>query len=968
MFADYRRKNTKDSNHRSARPKLLSCILGLCMLPIMAQAEHTQLPGLRDFATILTPPTAVPTVVASNELDMFFMQGYLHARDRFFQMDSFRRIGSGTMAELVGAAALPNDIQLRTFGLRRAAWETYAASSPASRARIQAYANGVNAWLAEGNLPSEYGALELTQAERWDPVDTLVTAKLIAFSFDMDLGDIDRTISVLTYQGTGDVVGFDGTALFFEDTHRVQPPDDRLTVPGFLDSIGGFGKTSQPSNGSSTATFDAFHVTDSHLAMAEKFYNNISGNALTRELFNIDGKDKDKGSNWWLISGDLTDTGASLIASDPHSSLSTPSLFYPMHLSVQDDSGTPVSFAGTSIAGTPALIHGCNNWLCWGSTVNPIDAIDIYTEELRFNSLGLPTHTVYQGQEERIIWVYQSYYINQFDGVLDNLDKHNASILGEAISFVVPRRNNGPIISLDTEAGTALSLQYTGFGPTFELEAVIGYSQAETVTEFGASADLFDIASQNWGVVDIHGNIGYFALSESPIREDFQTLMTADGGIPPIFIRDGTGTLMHEWMPTDNPLPHQALPTAILPPSEMPQLVNPASGYIVNANNDPVGVTLDNNPFNQVRPGGGLYYLNAGYVAYRMGRIDRLMQEAIAAGPVSIEQFKAFQSNNQMLDAELVMPHLMNAWENAFFSPPEIAQFVADSQLQEVFGLFAAWDFSTPTGIAEGYDPGEDPFALSPPTQAEIDASVAATVWAIWRGRILANTIDGTLEALQLGGSLLPPHRQAYNSLKYLLDTFDSGQGVGASGISFFNVPGLTTPAHARDFLLLFSLREALDLLASDEFAPAFANSTEVMDYRWGKLHRIVFEHTLGDPFSLPNGLYGLSTVEGLQGVARSGGYEVLDASSHSARSGGLDEFMFGSGPFRRFVGQVFPGPLGIMPEQIIPGGQSGILGSPLYANQLYSWLVNAHLPLFLDPDAVEAIAIDSQLFGPPGS
>ena len=647
----------------STKQLLLAFIFGLCLLPMSVQAEHTELVGLQDFATILTPPTSVPTVVASNELDMFFMQGYLHARDRFWQMDSFRRIGSGTFAELVGAAALPNDIQLRTFGLRRAAWETYAASSPATRALIQAYANGVNAWLDEGELPPEYGALELSQAERWDPVDTVVVGKLIAFQFDLDLGDIDRTIGVLTYQGTGDIVGFDGAALYFEDTHRIQPPDDRLTVPGFLESIGGVGKASQPGNFAAASRLDAFHVTDSHLALAKSFYKSIAGNALTRELFNIDGKDK--GSNWWLISGDLTDTGANLIASDPHSSLSVPSLFYPMHMSVQDASGTPISFTGSSFAGAPALVHGCNNWLCWGSTVNPIDAIDIFTEELRFNSLGLPTHTVYQGNEERILWIYQSYYINQLDGIADHLVKYNASILGEAITFVVPRRNNGPIIALDLEAGTALSLQYTGFGPTFELEAILGFSQAQSVAEFGLAAELFDIGSQNWGVVDVHGNIGYFALSEVPIREDLQTLMYPDGGIPPILIRDGTGALMHEWMPTDNPLPNQALPTAILPPSEMPQLVNPASGYIVNSNNDPVGVTLDNNPYNQVRPGGGLYYLSPGYVAYRMGRIDRLMQEAIAAGPVSIEQFKAFQSNNQMLDAELLMPHLMGAWGNA---------------------------------------------------------------------------------------------------------------------------------------------------------------------------------------------------------------------------------------------------------------------------------------------------------------
>jgi penicillin amidase len=197
------------------------------------------------------------------------------------------------------------------------------------------------------------------------------------------------------------------------------------------------------------------------------------------------------------------------------------------------------------------------------------------------------------------------------------------------------------------------------------------------------------------------------------------------------------------------------------------------------------------------------------------------------------------------------------------------------------------------------------------------------------------------------------------------LDNFDSNQGFGASGLPFFNVPEAPDAESARDFILLFSVRQALDLLASDEFAPAFANSTDIMDYRWGKLHRIEFDHLLNDVFTIPNGLYGFSTVPGLTGISRSGGYEVLDASSFSSRADGLNDFMFGAGPSRRFVGQMFPAPIGVVPEMIIGGGQSGVLGTVEYANQLYFWLVNAYFPLFLDADLVSAIALGSETFGP---
>jgi penicillin amidase len=599
-----------------------------------------------------------------------------------------------------------------------------------------------------------------------------------------------------------------------------------------------------------------------------------------------------------------------------------------------------------------------------------MDVTDVYAEQFATNAIGLPTHTIYQGEREPLITIYQTYFANQFDGVADNLVQVPVGLDAGGATLVVPRRNNGPIIDIDLENLTGISVQYTGWGATQELVAFDGYARAQDVFEFRDAVQYFDVGSQNWGVADTLGNIAYFTSAENPIREDLQTMMAPDGGVLPIFIRDGTGQLMHEWMPVANPQPQQSLNYEIMPFDEMPQVVNPASGYIVNANNDPIGTTLDNNAFNQIRPAGGLYYLNPGYADYRVGRIDRLMQEAVAAGPVTADHFKAFQANNQLLDAELVMPHFMNAWANAQNPAawPGIQQFLLDPQMQQVFALWATWDYSTPTGITEGYDPGDNPFGLADPDQAEIDASVAATVWALTRSRSIANTVDGVISAIFQGAGLpvsLPPSGLAYNSLKNLLDNFDSNQGVGASGLPFFNVPQAPDSAAARDFILLFSVREALDLLASDEFAPAFANSADIMDYRWGKLHRIKFDHLLNDVFSLPNGLYGLTTVEGLDGVARSGGYAVLDASSHSARADGLNEFMFGSGPSRRFVGQLFPDPIGPVAEDIIAGGQSGVIGSPLYANQLYLWLVNAQLPQFLDPAVVSAIAEGTQQFVP---
>ena len=596
-----------------------------------------------------------------------------------------------------------------------------------------------------------------------------------------------------------------------------------------------------------------------------------------------------------------------------------------------------------------------------------MDVTDVFEETLVVNSLGLPTHTVYQGQLEPVKWLFQSYFVNNVgDGVPDNLSRANVPYDGGTITVIVPRRNNGPLVEIDGTFG--LSVQYIGWGATKELAAFRKINNASSIEEFEAALQDFDVGSQNFIYGDVDGNIAYYTTGEMPLRADLQNDMTADGGIPPWLIRDGSGALNHEWLLAENPDADQTTPYALLPFAEMPQSVNPESGYLANANNDPVGVTLDNNPLNQVRPGGGLYYLSFGYSSDRQGRIDRVLQDLVAEGGVTLDDMAELQANNQLLDAELLTPFILEAVDNAAADGawPGIAQFLLDPRMTEAAQRLAAWDFSTPTGIAEGYDPFDDPTNLPEPGAAEIDASVAATIFAAWRGQVIRNSVDATLGAIGLG-DFLPGSQEAIRTVTHLLTTFDQGQGVGASGIPFFNVPGDNpppTPADARDFVILASLLGALDLLASEEFAPAFGGSTNLADYRWGKLHRIVFDHPLGvDPFNVPNG-GGLSDLDpALPGVARSGGRGAVDASSHGARADGLNEFTFGSGPARRFIGMMTPdGPVG---EETIPGGRSGVFLSPHYADQFPLWLTNQYHPLTIGVDAADMTEVTRFEFVP---
>jgi penicillin G amidase len=142
-------------------------------------------------------------------------------------------------------------------------------------------------------------------------------------------------------------------------------------------------------------------------------------------------------------------------------------------------------------------------------------------------------------------------------------------------------------------------------------------------------------------------------------------------------------------------------------------------------------------------------------------------------------------------------------------------------------------------------------------------------------------------------------------------------------------------------------VQEALARLASDAFKPAFNNSTNQADYRWGKLHRIVFAHPLGGPFSVPpaGGAFP-PPLPGLAGIPTDGGYNTVDASSHSPRASSTNDSMFSSGPVRRFVGEVGPGRT--RAESIWAGGTSGVLGNPNYTLFLPKWLANETVPLAL--------------------
>jgi len=918
----------------------------LAIAPPAAAATPTakiNLPGLDGEVTVIRDGRGIPHIFAGNGHDLYFMQGWIHAQDRMFQMDMSRRQASGTLAEILGPAALSSDVQLRTLGLRRSAEASLFNVSEQAVADLIAYTDGVNAWLAANPLPPEYAVLELTEVAPWNPVDSLVIARLIAFGLSFDL-DIEATIDLATYQATGDAVGFDGFLLYLEDVFRSAPFDPASTVPDATQAADALSvDASRVSDALNLATATS-HIKPATVDLAKNYLE--TARQIPALSSALKPAERIQGSNEWAVSGSLTRNGRPLMANDPHLALNTPATFHQIHLR---SPAHDVDVMGSGFPGTPYVILGQTRRITWGATTNPMDVTDTYQEQIVADPAS-PSgiSTIYQGQREPVLPFPETFRFNLLDGTPDNLATAGAAQGVPAATLIVPRRNFGPILDLDMDSGVALSVQYTGFSGSREIDAFRIWNQAKGINRFQQGLEYFDVGSQNFAYADIEGNIAYFTSAEMPIREDLQA--GGVNGLPPWFIRDGTGG--NEWLPApaDRPETH-TIPYQILPAEEMPHVINPPRGWFVNANNDPAGTTLDNNPLNQVRPGGGLYYLNPGYAqGTRAGRITDRMEALAHRGRITAADMMDIQADVVMLDAQVFTPYIVNAFDANGAG--------ASAAVAEAVERLRNWDGSTPTGIEQGYDASDVDGVRSPPSADEIADSVAATIYSVWRGRMIENTIDATLAPFGLSS---PGSRGAIISLRHLVET----GGVGLSGLNFFANGSGATQAQRRDSLMLASLQEALDLLAGPDFADAFGGSSDQGDYRWGLLHRIVMDHPLGGPFSIPPAGGGFVPNLPLPGIPVDGGFGVVDASSHSARADSVNDFMFGSGPVRRYVGSPGINPGSIEAYTALPGGESGVLGSEFYFNLLPAWLTNDAYPVLQGIGEVQSQALVRYIYTP---
>lgn len=463
--------------------KVLFAISTIIVLLVGANAQTTDInaPGLKDKVTVRRDSRAIPYIEATNDSDLYFVQGYVTASDRLWQMDLLRRVARGETAEIFGKSTLEEDKRWRRFGFARIVEDSLGHLSPDLHAALDAYARGVNAYIAtldDKTLPIEFRILQYKPRE-WKTSDSVVVGKILADALSSTWrNDLLRaSIQSLPKDKLADL------------TNQVTPYDVVL-----------FGKDvarAERSVGSAEVSVPSADL----LSKAERS-DELRAQSLARVGFYAEEL---AASNNWVISGKRTADGKALLANDPHLMATAPGIWYLTHLSA------PTLLAsGVTFPGVPGIVLGHNENIAWGATNVGPDVQDLFIETFDSDGkyktpTGLAT-AVTRHEEIR---------------VRTNPLKPET----EVVLLDVVETRNGPIIL--EEDGKKYALKWTALDPkNSEFEAFYFLNRAKDWNGFKNSLKTYGGATQNFVYADTKGNIGWYAAGRVPIRK------AGDGGVP----------------------------------------------------------------------------------------------------------------------------------------------------------------------------------------------------------------------------------------------------------------------------------------------------------------------------------------------------------------------------------------------------------------------------------------------------
>ncbi len=492
----------------------------------------TDLVGLSAPVSVFSDSFGIPHVFAATETDALMALGYLHAADRLWQMEMFRRIAAGRLSEVFGEPGLATDRFVRTLGTARAAEQAAATLAPEERHRIEAYASGVNAYLSgRPALPPEFRALRVSP-EPWDVEATLAIGMVMNLDLAVWRSELSRF-----------------WAFRHLDPQRFALLDEGYPAWGPTILSGDWspppGAAPAPAPGPDGEPSAVVAEASSGMR-ADPSLRNTGREALDRpwppfEL--LETVSARSGSNSWVISGERTASGHPILANDMHLALRAPSLWYLAALHGETDG---LSVAGFTLPGVPGVVVGHNQDVAWGFTNGMVDDVDFVVETLSED--GLRYRDRVDGEE---IW---SAVETRTDTVL---------VRGRMPELVLVRSTRrGPLLSDALDGvGADLSVLWVAGVTTASSTGIHGLNRADSPETFDEAVREFGRPHQNVVYAGRDGTIGYRLGGRIPLRKG------RHGAIP--VSADSVGAGWNGFWPTD------------AHPAER----NPLRGYIVTANN-----------------------------------------------------------------------------------------------------------------------------------------------------------------------------------------------------------------------------------------------------------------------------------------------------------------------------------------------------------------------------------------------
>ncbi len=403
----------------------------------------------------------VPHIIAHNEYDLFFTQGYVHAQDRLWQMDISRRAGEGRLSEVLGSSTIKFDKMLRTVGFKNIAEKLESSISPKSKEILQAYADGVNEFIRthKGKYPIEFDMLNY-EPEEWKPVHSLMISRLMAWELNISW-HVDVALGELVAK------------LGEEKAKQIFPsyPENAPVIVDKKNSV--------------------------HSLPALKNFSALERDF--REFFGTTGTHI--GSNSWAVSPQKSENGHAMLANDPHLGLGLPAKWYEIHLQAGS-----FDVAGVSLPGTPLVIIGHNRNVAWGLTNVMADDADFYLEKA--DSLGADSY-FYKGEWKDIEMIHDTIFVKDTSEIPFTIKK---TIHGPAVNEIYPLN--------EMQQSNFITMRWTGFEMSDELHGIYLINASNNWQSFLSGVKEFTVPGQNFVYADREGNIGFHPGVRLPLRKN----------------------------------------------------------------------------------------------------------------------------------------------------------------------------------------------------------------------------------------------------------------------------------------------------------------------------------------------------------------------------------------------------------------------------------------------------------------